>query len=276
MSFPLVATALLFKTLSYYHHRQRPAPSPSDADSPHATRRRRTSSRQSTHPYSPRLTRTYLAPPQIAQSLDEPSSSPTHTPPLLRTPPPRSPSLSPSSPESPRFPPLSSESTFPLRSPTASPSSSRLAHRTPSIASRRSSISSSIASIGFHPIASTTLQPVIQSSFDDTSLTTAAAQHQRRAGDVGTLERSASLGLGRPPLSSMLPPDPPGSATSPATLSITPSNSSSSSSTSTESESTTLKKRSFSLPFMKRKASSATKDKTDVPVVERLRNIGRK
>ncbi|GAA5879519.1 hypothetical protein JCM1840_003434 [Sporobolomyces johnsonii] len=276
MSFPLVATALLFRTLCYYQDRQRPAPSPSDADSPHATRRRRTSSRQSTNPYSPRLTRTYLAPPKIAQSLDEPPSSPTHTPPLLRTPPPRSPSLSAFSPESPRSPPSSSESTFPPRSPTASPSSSRLAHRTPSIASRRSSISSSIASIGFHPIASTTLQPVLQSSFDDTSLTAAAAQHQRRTGDVGTLERSASLGLGRPPLSSILPPDPPlgpASATVPATVSVTPSNSSGS----TDSESTVgLKKRSFSLPFMKRKASSATKDKTDVPVVERLRNIGRK
>ncbi|GAA5964488.1 hypothetical protein JCM21900_002965 [Sporobolomyces salmonicolor] len=236
MSFPLVGTAVLFRAACYYRDRQHRGSSPSDSS--RATTPRRTSSRQSTKAYSPRLTRTHLAPPKIADALDEPSSSPLPsptyaTPPLFRSPPTRSPSLSASSPEPanyafpaivpepPQSPPSCSESTFPLLSPTASPSASRLAHRTPSIASRRSSTSSSIASIGFHPVASTTLQPVLQSSSNDDSWMAAAAQHERGAGDVGTLERSASLGLGRPPLSLMLPPDL-GSATVPATLSMTP------------------------------------------------------
>ncbi|PRQ76562.1 hypothetical protein AAT19DRAFT_11980 [Rhodotorula toruloides] len=141
-------------------------------------------------------------------------------------------------------PPPPSTSTEPV-----TPSSTRYSkRRTASIASRRSSVSSSVASVGFHPLPAA-LAPVVQSATDDTSLPHASSASTQ---SVAT----SQIGLGRPP--SRITASPASPSPHSASTTSAPSNPS----------------RSFSLPFRRRKVSTQVSEKeNDLPAMERLRSL---
>ncbi|GAA6002922.1 uncharacterized protein JCM10292_001375 [Rhodotorula paludigena] len=293
MSAPLICTALLFRAIAWYQSRHAragpldedprspsaPAPQPPIAatPAPSPAPRRHTSKASK---YSPRLSSTRAAPPLLA---DSPSSS-------RQTPPPTSPlaeerhvssTVSPAKelvtfpfPAAADFPsPPSPRASLPVPSPQLTPTSARPLRRAPSITSRRSSISSSIASTGFHPAASSAVGPVLNVSHDDNDIPHASptpSPPNRRA-------ESASVGLGRP-------------SGAPVSRVTTPSASTASIRSSTSSLDTTVApevakpKRKFSLGFGRRKASQQAAAEAEgrdpapsrIPVVERLRSFGTK
>ncbi|GJN91339.1 hypothetical protein Rhopal_004360-T1 [Rhodotorula paludigena] len=254
MSAPLICTALLFRAIAWYQNRHAHA-GPLDED--------------------PRSPSAPAPQPPVAAT---PAPSPA---PRRHTSKASNPAVSPAKelatfpfPAAADFPsPPSPRASLPVPSPQSTPTSARPLRRAPSITSRRSSISSSIASTGFHPAASSAVGPVLNVSHDDNDIPHASptpSPPNRRA-------ESASVGLGRP-------------SGAPVSRVTTPSASTASISSSTSSLDTTVApevakpKRKFSLGFGRRKASQQAAVEAEgrdpapsrIPVVERLRSFGTK